>query len=89
MKVSFGRPFDWATTPTRPPVLQAGLQASEVASKRSPSVGEPSCGEKRSIALLGAGGEVLDVVIQDEFTHDVVARLPSSAGALLVVFDST
>ncbi|MCA9552861.1 MAG: hypothetical protein KC933_22695 [Myxococcales bacterium] len=39
--------------------------------------------------LLRAGGEVLDVVIQDEFTHDVVARLPSSAGALLVVFDST
>jgi len=33
-----------------------------------------------------AGGQVLDVVIQDEYTHDVVARLP---GGLLVVFDCT
>lgn len=40
-------------------------------------------------ALLVAGAEVLDVVIQDEFTHDVVARMPTSTGALLLVFDST
>ena len=39
--------------------------------------------------LLKAGAEVLDVVIQDEYTHDVVARLPSQAGDLLVVFDTT
>jgi len=36
--------------------------------------------------LLQSGGEVLDVVIQDEFTHDVVARLPDG---LIAVFDST
>ncbi len=36
--------------------------------------------------LIQRGGEVLNVVIQDEFTHDVIARLP---GASLVVFDST
>jgi hypothetical protein len=29
------------------------------------------------------------VVIQDEFTHDVVARVPTPVGALLLVFDST
>ncbi len=39
--------------------------------------------------LLTAGGEVLNVVVQDEYTHDIVARLPWEAGALLVVFDCT
>lgn len=39
--------------------------------------------------LIHAGGEVIDVVIQDEYTHDVIARLPASGGASLVVFDCT
>ena len=39
--------------------------------------------------LLRAGGEVLSVVEQDEFTHDVVGRIPGPKGELLVVFDST
>lgn len=39
-------------------------------------------------ALLQQGGEVLDVIIQDEFSHDVIARLPSP-NPHLVVFDST
>ena len=39
--------------------------------------------------LVVAGGEVLDVVIQDEYTHDVVARLPGGVDGLLVVFDGT
>jgi hypothetical protein len=26
--------------------------------------------------LIKSGGSVVDVVIQDEFTHDVIARLP-------------
>ena len=55
--------------------------------------------------LVLAGGEVLDVVVQDEFTHDVVARISiakaglvkdgagsgkgPSTGEIIVVFDST
>ena len=40
-------------------------------------------------SLLQSGGEVLDVVIQDEYTHDVIAQLPVSANLIMVVFDST
>ena len=40
-------------------------------------------------ALLRAGGAVVDIVVQDEFTHDVVARIPNGTDSLLVVFDST
>ena len=40
-------------------------------------------------SLLQSGGEVLDVVIQDEYTHDVIAQLPSSVHLIMVVFDST
>ncbi|MEQ9500326.1 MAG: hypothetical protein RIT81_25855 [Deltaproteobacteria bacterium] len=35
--------------------------------------------------LLVAGGEVLEVVVQDEYTHDVVARVANT----IAVFDST
>lgn len=39
--------------------------------------------------LIRGGGEVLDVVIQDEFTHDVIAWVPTPMGLRLAVFDST
>ena len=36
-------------------------------------------------ALIEAGHDVVDVVIQDEFTHDVIVQI----GALYAVYDST
>ena len=39
--------------------------------------------------LLRGGGDVVDVVVQDEFTHDVVATIPTDLGPMLAVFDST
>lgn len=39
--------------------------------------------------LLAAGGDVVDVIVQDEYTHDVVATIPTDRGPLLAVFDST
>ena len=38
--------------------------------------------------VIGAGFEVVDVVIQDEFTHDVVVR-HARQGNLYLVFDAT
>ncbi len=39
--------------------------------------------------LLRAGGDVLDVVVQDEYTHDVVAAIDTPVGRIIAVFDST
>lgn len=39
--------------------------------------------------VISARADVVKVVIQDEYTHDIVVRLPPSFGSLLVVFDST
>lgn len=39
--------------------------------------------------LLTDGGEVLEVVVQDEYTHDVVARVDTAVGRIIAVFDST
>lgn len=36
--------------------------------------------------VLAAGFEIVEVVVQDEFTHDVVAR---GAGATYLCFDTT
>jgi len=33
-----------------------------------------------------SGGEIIDVIVQDEYTHDVIARGPQAA---FVVFDTT
>jgi hypothetical protein len=68
-----------AATPWDAPVDPAEREAAERLLRDHPTLH----------ALLGAGAEVLDVVIQDEFTHDVVARVPTPIGALLLVFDST
>jgi hypothetical protein len=38
--------------------------------------------------VLRWGGDVLDVVVQDEYTHDVVVRAPGTAAGFLV-FDTT
>ncbi|MEO1228825.1 MAG: hypothetical protein AAFZ18_07975 [Myxococcota bacterium] len=46
--------------------------------------------ENRSLEdLVRSGGDVLEVVVQDEFTHDVIAWVPTRAGVRLAVFDST
>ncbi len=37
--------------------------------------------------VLRWGGDVIDVIVQDEYTHDVVARFPTAAAFL--VFDTT
>lgn len=39
--------------------------------------------------LLSDGGEVIDVVVQDEYTHDVVARIDTIERRIIAVFDST
>lgn len=38
--------------------------------------------------LLRWGGDVIDVIVQDEYTHDVIARAPGSPPGFLV-FDTT
>jgi len=38
--------------------------------------------------VIGAGFEVLDVVVQDEYSHDVVVRHPAHEDVHLV-FDTT
>ncbi len=40
-------------------------------------------------SALQAGAEVIDVVVQDEFTHDVVAYLPGPEPRIITVFDCT
>lgn len=38
--------------------------------------------------VLRWGGDVIDVIVQDEYTHDVVARAPGMPPGFLV-FDTT
>lgn len=59
------------------------------------NVAEPHVAALSSAARLGTladvlrwGGDVIDVIVQDEYTHDVVVRGPV-AGPVFLVFDST
>jgi len=37
--------------------------------------------------VLALGHEIVEVIVQDEYTHDVIARAPATQGYL--VFDTT
>jgi hypothetical protein len=39
--------------------------------------------------VLRWGGHVLEVVVQDEYTHDVIVRPPGGAADQVLVFDTT
>lgn len=39
--------------------------------------------------VLRWGGDVIEVVVQDEFTHDVIVRGPRSDASVFLVFDTT
>jgi hypothetical protein len=39
--------------------------------------------------VLASGGALLDVVVQDEFTHDVITRWCDGEDSHVVVYDTT
>ena len=39
--------------------------------------------------VLALGHEIVDVIVQDEYTHDVIARARGSATQGYLVFDTT